>query len=136
MAKCEDAFDSKPEKKYRYFNQPIEQIPGWSESEYQVLVHSEGCGLQWHTVQCLDVMICFKKEDKNIVAERKNIVVFKEQEEKESSGCPPVECCDESGGVAILETGLKQQNYVYDHKTGRWVMFEYSDEGSTNEQES
>lgn len=124
MAKCEDAFDTKPEKKYRYFNQPIEQIPGWKEGEYQALVHSDGCGLQWHTVQCLDVMVCIKKEGNNIVAERKNLVVFKEQDEKESSSCPAVECCDQSG--AMLSNEMMQQNYFFDKNLGKWVLSESS----------
>lgn len=130
MATCEDPFDPEPSKKYRYFNQPIEQIPGWKEGDYQVLVHSKNCGLQWHTVQCLDVMVCIKKEGKNIVAERRNVAVFKEQEEKESSGCPPVECCDESGGVAMLGAGVKQQNYLFDHKTRKWILSDSSSSDS------
>ena len=49
---CEELFGDPPAKKYRYFNQPIEQIPGWKTEDYQFLVHSPNCGLQWISIEC------------------------------------------------------------------------------------
>lgn len=32
---------------YRYFNQPIELIPGWDASKDQGLIHAKDSGLMW-----------------------------------------------------------------------------------------
>jgi hypothetical protein len=115
MSKCEDAFDDSPEKKYRYFNQPIEQIPGWKRDDYQVLVHSPDCGLQWHTVQCLDVMTCITKDGNNLNPETTRIVVFKEQSPEDD--CPPIECCSGDTGVAGFDG---PNTFVFNESSGSW----------------
>jgi len=47
------------EKKYRYFNQPIEQIPKWEEDKFQILVHPPTGGLHWLTIEeCVNVVTC------------------------------------------------------------------------------
>ena len=76
------------EDKYRYFNQPIEQIPGWDGSKPQFLVHRPNCGLQWVGVSgCLDVVTCIKLEDGHLKAELRNIVVIKDFEPEDPDAC-------------------------------------------------
>ena len=85
---CEKLFGAPPEKKYRYFNQPIEQIPGWKSGDYQFLVHSPNCGLQWLSIECTE--------------------------------------CDESGS----QTSAAHQNYLFDHKTRKWILSDSSSSDS------
>lgn len=63
----EDVFpDPKPKEKYRFFNQPIDQIPSYDESQPQILVHRPNCGLQWFTLEkCLNVLTCVKLESES-----------------------------------------------------------------------
>lgn len=68
-----------PNEKYRFFNQPIEQIPSYEADKPQILVHRPNCGLQWITVdQCLKVVTCMSLESEEIKVERRNIVVIKD----------------------------------------------------------
>lgn len=120
----EDIFpDPNPKKKYRYFNQPIEQIPGYEESQPQILVHGTSCGLQWFTLdQCLPVVTCIKLESEELVIERKRLVVIKDFDipADESGDCEniPVTECDESGEAAALGS---VNNYNYDKTNKKWV---------------
>lgn len=51
-------FPDTPYANYRYFNQPIEQIPGWDSSKPQILFHAKDAGLIWVGIQCLPVVTC------------------------------------------------------------------------------
>jgi len=99
-ADLEDIFpDPEPKEKYRFFNQPIDQIPGYKESEPQILVHRQNCGLQWFTLdQCLPVVTCIKLESEELVIERKKVIVIKDFDIEESeTDCPNIEVteCEE-----------------------------------------
>jgi hypothetical protein len=80
----EKIFDVPPvdgDKKFRYFNQPIEQIPNYEESSPQILVHRPYGGLQWATIdQCIKVVTCLKLDVSQLKIERRQIVVFKDFE--------------------------------------------------------
>lgn len=66
-------------RKYRYFNQPIEQIPNFLADVPQILAHRPNGGLQWVTVdQYINVVTCMKLEADKIKVERKEIVIFKD----------------------------------------------------------
>lgn len=68
-----------PDKKYRFFNQPIEQVPGYESDKPQILVHRPGSGLQWFTLDlCLPVVTCLKLEDDKLKAERRSVVILKD----------------------------------------------------------
>lgn len=83
-----EAPEADSDKKYRYFNQPIEQIPGWKEDKPQILIHRPNCGLQWNTIdQCLDVVTCLKLEDDKLKVERRNIVIIKDFEIEDDEEC-------------------------------------------------
>jgi hypothetical protein len=63
---CSDDFPDVQEdiQKYRFFNQPIEQIPGWKADKSQILFHTPNKGLYWESVpdQCVEVPKCVKIE--------------------------------------------------------------------------
>ena len=76
------------DKKYRFFNQPIEQIPGYEADKPQILVHRPNCGLQWFTLdQCLPVVTCIKLESDKLKAERKRLVVIKDFDMADDVDC-------------------------------------------------
>lgn len=51
-------YDRDDDKSYlRFFNQPIEQIPGYKEGEFQILTHGCHVGLHWHSPVCVEVMV-------------------------------------------------------------------------------
>lgn len=80
--------ESGAQDKYRYFNQPIEQIPGWESDKPQFLVHRPNCGLQWISVsECLDVVTCIKLEGGYLKADLRNIVVLKDFDAQEPDSC-------------------------------------------------
>lgn len=63
MTKCEDKFPDmsslSSSGNYRYFNQPIEQVPGWDVAKAQILFHGENRGLYWQTIpDCVNVLEC------------------------------------------------------------------------------
>lgn len=65
--------------KYRFFNQPIEQIPGFDINKPQILAHPPGCGLVWITVdQCMDIVTCLSLESDRLKVTRNNVVVIKD----------------------------------------------------------
>lgn len=67
------------DKIYRYFNQPIEQIPGFDKQAAQVLVHRPSFGLQWVSLdQCLPVVTCLNLKEDRLSAERRKILVIKD----------------------------------------------------------
>lgn len=80
---------------YRYFNQPIELIPGWDQSKDQVLVHAKDSGLIWVEIVCLPVVTCIRLDALNgkLVAERRNVSIIKDFDEISCTipvtGCPP-----------------------------------------------
>jgi len=93
-----EAPESDSDKKYRYFNQPIEQIPGYKEEKPQILVHRPNCGLQWVSLdQCLPVVTCLKLESEELVIERRSIVVIKDFEanDEECENIEVTECEEE-----------------------------------------
>ena len=64
LKECTDPFPETPlTDKYRYFNQPIEQIPGYEEGKTQMLFHKEGA-LVWQSIPetCVEVVKCVKLE--------------------------------------------------------------------------
>lgn len=72
--------------KYRFFNQPIEQIPGYDNDKPQILVHRPQYGLQWHNIDtCLQVVTCINLESSELVAERRSIVIIKDFESENCS---------------------------------------------------
>jgi hypothetical protein len=85
----EEIFDT-PEnnRKYRFFNQPIEQIPGHVEDKPQILVHRPNSGLQWVTIdQCLKVVTCMKLEASQLKIERRQVVILKDFEIEDDTEC-------------------------------------------------
>jgi hypothetical protein len=50
---------------YRYFNQPIEQIPGWDANEPQILFHGKNAGLVWVNIECIPVVTCVELSDES-----------------------------------------------------------------------
>ena len=61
MASCEDKFPDMGSSSgnYRYFNQPIEQVPGWEKDKAQILFHGENKGLFWQTIpECVNLLEC------------------------------------------------------------------------------
>lgn len=88
-----DPFTPVGEKPYRYFNQPIEQIPGWDKNQPQVLVHSINNGLMWKSVECLDIVTCIKLENNELKIERRNITILADKE-PEPSVCPNIPTTD------------------------------------------
>lgn len=85
---------AKPSDNYRYFNQPIEQIPGWEPDNVQILLHAAGCGLKWHTVECLDVVTCIKLGSSELTVDQRKAVIIKDLEvtTPTCSGIPTTEC--------------------------------------------
>jgi hypothetical protein len=76
------------DKKYRFFNQPIEQIPGFKADMPQILVHRPNCGLQWFTLdQCLPVVTCLKLQSSELKVERKRLVVIKDFDMSDDNDC-------------------------------------------------
>lgn len=117
-----DALDTAPNKKYRFFNQPIEQIPGYLADKPQMLVHSANCGLQWHTIQCMEVVTCLKLETESsepvLKIERRKVALIKDIEEDTSTDCPdiPLTKCDDGSGQALSNS----DTYIYSTETKRW----------------
>lgn len=82
-----------PQEKYRFFNQPIEQIPSYKADKPQILAHRPGCGLQWVTVdQCLEVVTCIKLGTSELEIQRRKIVVLKDFEP--DTGCDNIPVTD------------------------------------------
>ena len=84
--------------KYRYFNQPIEQIPGHNDNVPQILVHRPNGGLQWATIdKCLNVVTCIRLEETELKIERRSIVVLKDFDVADTDDCPNIEVIACSG---------------------------------------
>lgn len=85
---------------YRFFNQPIEQIPKWTFDKFQILVHVPTGGLHWLTVdQCQQVVTCLSIDENHVIqAELKDIAVLKVFEAPDPTGCNVdiSECCSSS----------------------------------------
>ena len=84
-----------PEYIYRFFNQPIEQIPGWVADKVQVLVHKGNQGLIWQNVYCEEVVTCISLDSntKTLKIDRKKIVAINTLEATEFTGaaaCPGI----------------------------------------------
>jgi len=60
MASCDDDFPTIPTDKYRFFNQPVEQIPEYDASVAQMLFHSASGGLVWQSLPsgCVTLLKC------------------------------------------------------------------------------
>lgn len=82
----------------RYFNQPIEQIPGYNKKYCQVLCHSseEGggdeIGLYWANVKCVEVVKCIQIIGSELVAKFKTIPVFEEFDSTNYCSVPLTYC--------------------------------------------
>jgi hypothetical protein len=76
------------DKKYRFFNQPIEQIPGYVSDKPQILVHRPNSGLQWFTLdQCLPVVTCLDLQSDKLRVERRSVVILKDFEIENDTEC-------------------------------------------------
>jgi hypothetical protein len=90
------------EKKYRFFNQPIEQIPLWAADKFQILVHPPDGGLHWLTLEtCQQVVTCLTLDGENVLKPLlKDVVVLKtfEVEDAQADACDVdfSACCDSS----------------------------------------
>jgi len=86
--------------KYRFFNQPLEQIPGFAKDKPQILAHAPNGGLMWFTLdQCMPVVTCLKLDNtaKELKIERRNIVVIKDFAQNTDSTCPNIPLTSCSG---------------------------------------
>ena len=81
-----------PEYIYRFFNQPIEQIPGWVANKVQVLVHKGDQGLIWQTVYCEEVVTCISlnSQTNSLKIDRKKIVAINTLDSTETAACPGI----------------------------------------------
>ena len=81
-----------PANIYRFFNQPIEQIPGWVADKVQVLVHKGDQGLIWQTVYCEEVVTCISlnSQTNTLQIDRKKIVAIKTLDSTETTACPGI----------------------------------------------
>ena len=85
---------------YRWFNQPIEQIPLWASGVFQVLVHPPNGGLHWLTLEtCQQVVTCMTLDGENMLKPvLKDVVVLKTFDVADPEACDidfgP--CCDSS----------------------------------------
>lgn len=71
--------DQYGDQKYRFFNLPIDQIPGYKEDKPQILVHRPNCGLQWFSLdKCLPVVTCLDLQSDKLKVERRSLVVIKD----------------------------------------------------------
>lgn len=62
LKECSSDFPTTPSDKYRYFNQPVEQIPGYDKEKAQILFHQKGA-LVWQDIaECVEVVKCVKLE--------------------------------------------------------------------------
>lgn len=77
--------------KYRFFNQPLEQIPGFVIDKPQLLAHAPNGGLMWFTIdQCMPVVTCLSLGEEELTIQRRNIVVIKDFAIENDTGCPAI----------------------------------------------
>lgn len=107
---------------YRYFNQPIEQIPGWNANKPQILFHGKNAGLVWSDIQCLPVVTCVQITGVSSPAEdptacncelsitRHNLYILKD------AGINETECEIELAPMSMSVNGP----YVYNELTKQW----------------
>ena len=76
MANCDDVFPEKPDDKYRFFNQPIEQIPEYDASVAQMLFHAANGGLVWQSLPsgCVTLLKCVEVDTSSETYALKSIV--------------------------------------------------------------
>jgi hypothetical protein len=100
---CPESFPSSSSPPYRYFNQPVEQVPKWDAGQNQILIHSKNSGLQWSTVQCLPVTTCVKIEANQLIAERRKIVTIADFDTIDCT-VPTTDCscCEWDGNGFVL----------------------------------
>jgi hypothetical protein len=88
------------EKKYRFFNQPIEQIPLWAADKFQILVHTIDGGLHWLTLEtCQQVVTCLTLDGENMLKPQlQDVVVLKTFDVADPEACDVdfSACCDSS----------------------------------------
>lgn len=106
---------------YRYFNQPIEQIPGWNKDEPQILFHGKNHGLVWVNIQCVPVVTCATigpaqgsgsgsgsgSCNCELTLTRNKLYVLKD------AGTITGDCAEE----------ITNQSYRYDAQSNSWVLF-------------
>lgn len=123
LKECSEPFpEATGIKEYRYFNQPIEQIPGFEGSKAQILFHTANKGLYWQTVpECVEVTKCIKIEsasagndDFKIKAEKLRIRPLQDLGELDE----PVDCYDFPTEAIDVVTciRLEGQNLVIERK--------------------
>jgi hypothetical protein len=80
--------NAKGDLNYRYFNQPIEQIPGYNPILPQILAHRPNCGLQWISIDmCLPVVTCLELQSDKLKVKRRSIVVIKDFKIEDDTDC-------------------------------------------------
>lgn len=86
------------QRKYRYFNQPIELIPDYDEDKPQILVHRPDSGLQWATIDtCKNVVTCIKLDTQipfsaqQLKIERRTLIVLKDFEAQNDDTCQDIQ---------------------------------------------
>lgn len=120
VKECTEKFPETPEQDYRYFNQPIEQIPGFNKNKSQLLFHAEGCGLVWQDIaECVDLVKCAKVSGEGEPGAGGSYKLIVEQQRirplqdlgavTEPSGCDPIplEPVDVITCIKIEEEKLK-----------------------------
>lgn len=82
---------------YRYFNQPIEQIPGWDATKSQILFHGANKGLWWQTgPECIDVVTCVRLTENGLEFDRVKVFVFKSANPDTECDTIPIISCEPS----------------------------------------
>lgn len=116
-------FPPAPSDNYRYFNQPIEQIPGWDKDEPQILFHGKNAGLIWVNIECVPVVTCVEIADSSasgqsggssscqceLTLTRKKLYVLKD------AGAADPGCAANATQSLI--------SYRFDEKLGAWIEY-------------
>lgn len=125
LIECSGVFPeiSPGSKIYRYFNQPIEQIPGYSSGVSQMLFHGAAQGLYWQTIpDCVELPKCVTVEtdspgstDYKIIAQKTRIRPLQTLGDLPD----PVECADFPTELIDVVTCIRLEgnNLVIDRKS-------------------
>jgi hypothetical protein len=99
MSDCTDLSQAGPPPKYRFFNQPIEQITGYDTGLPQFLMHRGGGGLEWITVDkhpiVIEVNVETGEEGEELVREKQYFWVIKNCEDPEKEPIIALTECEE-----------------------------------------
>lgn len=111
-------FPDTPYQNYRYFNQPIEQIPGWDADEPQILFHGKNAGLVWVNIECVPVVTCAEISPSGtpssgecnceLTLTRHNLYVLKD------AGVNTEDCA----GAVTASVSMK---YIFNPESSEWI---------------